>query len=104
MDEASWRGWVDEQRHAREMRYDDATLLMLRLTAAAPVDQPAPREQGEPARPDPPDPPEAPAPDQTGKPRPVIDQISDGLDRITERSIESGKHLLDEWRKRFGKK
>ena len=134
MDEQQWFRHVDGLRQQRHMRYDDATLLLLRVVKEPEPEPPAepqpvtsqPTTQPEPQQPSatssestsaagagtqpasleaqPADGSSAPEEQtrsqdlQTG-PKPAIDQIAEGIDRIADDALRTGRKLWEQLRK-----
>ncbi len=114
--------WVDEintMRTAREMRYDDATLLALRITrevqperAAKPQDLDTPSaEPGTPtyaaAPPEPAIPEQAAdatVEDRTSPAKAAVDQIFDGVGQLADEGVRAGRVMLNRLRDRFRRK
>ncbi len=114
--EAGQYEWVDQinaLRASREMRYDDATLLALRVTGKAqpaqaghlsPHDDIPPVEAAVPA----PEatveqPPGAAPKDELSPAKAALDQIADGFSQLADESFRAGRTLLGRLRDKFRK-
>jgi len=144
LDENAWQQWVDYLRQQRAMRYDDATLLVLRLlerrraedetsvadrhtqaaettgtsesdiaehTADAPRSAESDSVSGSHSASedlsrdaqlvDESTEPSSGSSDTIDQPPRPLDQIAEGIDRLTEESVEKGKRFLQELRHRL---
>jgi nucleotide-binding universal stress UspA family protein len=107
MPEADWQAEITARRHARHIRYDDTTLVLLRVVAETPaaaapaVDVPAFDTA---AAADPPS--DLNIDDWSKKVRSVSDQVSEQVEQVSEQVLRGMKKLkekaLQKYREKFG--
>ncbi len=112
--EASPSQWLDQVnalRASREMRYDDATLLALRITDTVPPEtaigpEHAPAAQLAAASHDatPEEPIDATAVAPASPTKAALDQIADGFTQLADESVRASRALFDRLRDRFRKR
>jgi hypothetical protein len=82
MDCAQWQAEIGQLRQSRQMRYDDATLLLLRVVEKAaewaPLPLPAVAEE-----------------DWAKTLKEVSGQVSEGIDRLSDRMLHGFQQLKD---------
>ncbi len=112
---AEWVDQINALRAAREMRYDDATLVVLRVAREAsrePADELPPAEEPLSAE-DLAEEPWAPAQDvpqetadaavegESSRSKAALDQIFDGVGQLADEGVRAGRTLLDRLREQF---
>ncbi len=109
-EQAAWVDEVHSLRAAREMRYDDATLLALRVTAEAhPHAEPTPSGADADADVEAVEPVHAPAAEEAidaavegaSPAKAALGQITDGLNQLADEGVRAGRVWLNRLRDRF---